>query len=250
MELQPVPASLVRSCYKVVFEPPSGVKQALQRSYQSVLEPARTDRAPALRARVHFLAVWLHAVIVERMRYNPIGWSKAYEFNEADLRCCLALIDELLDTERSFLSRRKKKSAFGGRRALEGDRDADQLELPRRQDRQPLRFPHFGLAVQAALPARRPSAVRAESAAARAAGPRRLLIVHRGAARGVAGVPQPAGLHRGPAKIAELRTTDRESAAAEGRERQRGERQLARGHRRAGREVARAHGGAAGPGQR
>ena len=99
MEMQSIPSSLIRSCYKMVFEPPSGVKQALQRSYAQMVDPGRTNKVPELRAKVHFLAIWLHAVIIERMRYNPIGWSKTYEFNEADIRCCLNLIDELIETE-------------------------------------------------------------------------------------------------------------------------------------------------------
>lgn len=32
------------------------------------------------------------------MRYTPIGWSKVYEFNEADLRCALDCVDEWLDS--------------------------------------------------------------------------------------------------------------------------------------------------------
>ena len=46
---------------------------------------------------MHFLLAWLHAVILERLRFTPIGWTKAYEFNEADQRCSLDLIDEYID---------------------------------------------------------------------------------------------------------------------------------------------------------
>lgn len=49
------------------------------------------------RSRLHFLLGWLHAVIIERLRYTPIGWTKVYEFNEADQRCALDLIDEYID---------------------------------------------------------------------------------------------------------------------------------------------------------
>ena len=60
--------------------------------------PQRTDRAPVERSRLHFLLAWLHAVIQERLRYTPIGWTKVYEFNEADQRCALDLIDEFVDS--------------------------------------------------------------------------------------------------------------------------------------------------------
>lgn len=36
-------------------------------------------------------------MIIERLRYTPIGWTKVYEFNEADQRCALDLIDEYID---------------------------------------------------------------------------------------------------------------------------------------------------------
>jgi dynein heavy chain 1 len=29
--------------------------------------------------------MWLHSIIVEKLRYKPLGWSKAYEFNDSDL---------------------------------------------------------------------------------------------------------------------------------------------------------------------
>ena len=68
------------------------------RTYQSVLTPQRTDKGPVERSRLHFLLAWLHAVILERLRYTPTGWTKTYEFNEADQRCALDLIDELVDS--------------------------------------------------------------------------------------------------------------------------------------------------------
>jgi len=33
---------------------------------------------------MHFMASWFTAVVQERLRYTPIGWSKVYEFNESD----------------------------------------------------------------------------------------------------------------------------------------------------------------------
>jgi len=43
------------------------------------------------------LLAWLHAVLLERLRYTPIGYTKTYEFNEADFRCALDLVDEFVD---------------------------------------------------------------------------------------------------------------------------------------------------------
>lgn len=41
---------------------------------------------------------WFNAVVQERLRYTPIGWSKVYEFNESDQTCSLRCIDEWLDS--------------------------------------------------------------------------------------------------------------------------------------------------------
>jgi dynein heavy chain 1, cytosolic len=90
MEFNPkVPSTLIRQSFKLVFEPPAGIKASLERAYNNLLTPARTDKLPRERSRLHFLLAWLHAVIVERLRYTPIGYSKVYEFNEADQRCVI-----------------------------------------------------------------------------------------------------------------------------------------------------------------
>ena len=74
------------------------IKASLQRTSKTVLTASRTDKAPTERARLHFLLAWSHAVILERLRYTPVGWTKVYEFNEADQRCALDLIDEFVDS--------------------------------------------------------------------------------------------------------------------------------------------------------
>lgn len=57
------------------------------------------DKPPRERAKLHFLLGWFHAVILERKKYLPMGWSKSYEFNESDLICAARLIDTLLDAK-------------------------------------------------------------------------------------------------------------------------------------------------------
>ena len=98
MEFNPkVPSTLIRMSYKLVFEPPNGMKASLQRTYGTVLTEKRTEKLPRERPHLHFLLAWTHAVIIERLRYIPIGWTKSYEFNEADQRCAIDLIDECID---------------------------------------------------------------------------------------------------------------------------------------------------------
>jgi dynein heavy chain 1, cytosolic len=99
MEIHPrVPSTLVRISNTFVFEPPAGIKASLIRSFKTVLSQEKTDRSPAERSRLHFLLSWFHAVLGERLRYTPIGWTKVYEFGEADQRCTLDSIDQWIDS--------------------------------------------------------------------------------------------------------------------------------------------------------
>lgn len=67
-----------------MFEPPSGIKASLYRTFKTVLTPNVVDKAPRERGRLHFLVAWLHSVLLERLRFTPTGYTKTYEFNEAD----------------------------------------------------------------------------------------------------------------------------------------------------------------------
>ena len=63
----------------------------------STLSAVRMSKAPAERARLYFLLAWLHALVQERLRYTPLGWAKAYEFSEADLRIACDTLDQCVD---------------------------------------------------------------------------------------------------------------------------------------------------------
>ena len=55
-------------------------------------------QTPNERARLYFLLAWFHAIVQERLRYAPLGWSKRYEFNESDLRCACDTLDIWVDS--------------------------------------------------------------------------------------------------------------------------------------------------------
>eukprot|EP00808_Paulinella_micropora_P012801 g22584.t1 len=98
MELNPsVPSSLVRLASTVIFEPPVGIKASLKRIFKS-LKPEKVNRAPAERPRLFLLLAWLHAVIIERLRYTPVGWTKTFGFSETDQRVAADALDEWIDS--------------------------------------------------------------------------------------------------------------------------------------------------------
>jgi dynein heavy chain 1 len=99
IELTPtckVPTNLLRLSSILIFEPPVGVKASLRRMLHSI--PAeRMNKAPMERGRLYFLLSWLHAVVLERLRYTPVGWAKSFEFSETDANCAMDAIDEWVD---------------------------------------------------------------------------------------------------------------------------------------------------------
>ena len=54
-------------------------------------------KAPNERSRLYFMVSWFHAIVQERLRYVPLGWSKRYEFNESDLKVAFDTLDTWID---------------------------------------------------------------------------------------------------------------------------------------------------------
>ncbi|KAJ2708294.1 dynein heavy chain, partial [Coemansia spiralis] len=93
MEINPaVPASLLRRARTLLYEPATGLRANLLESLRTA-GAAGAAGAPAERTRLRFQLAWLHAVVIERLRYAPLGWSHRYEFSDADFTCALATVD-------------------------------------------------------------------------------------------------------------------------------------------------------------
>lgn len=92
-----LPTTLLRQSAKAIFELPEGIKSNVYRTMQGVFTEEKFDKAPKERGAIYFQISWLHAVIMERLRYTPIGWSKRYEFSEADLKSTIEIVDQFLD---------------------------------------------------------------------------------------------------------------------------------------------------------
>jgi hypothetical protein len=92
-----VPVNLLRTSRIFTFEPPPGVKANLVRTFSTV-PAARMCKEPHERARLYFLLAWFHAIIQERLRYAPQGWTKKYEFNESDLKMACDTLDTWLES--------------------------------------------------------------------------------------------------------------------------------------------------------
>ena len=96
MEANPViPVNILRQSRILMNEPPPGIKANLLDSLKAI--PAtRLAQGPAEKARLYFLLAWFHAVVQERLRYVPLGWSSTYDFNDSDMAAAFNTIDAWL----------------------------------------------------------------------------------------------------------------------------------------------------------
>jgi dynein heavy chain 1 len=73
---------------------PTGIKASISRFFSGISK----DRfEQPVRNRLYLVLAWTHAVIQERLRYVPMGWSEPYEFTESDPTHALDVIDRLTE---------------------------------------------------------------------------------------------------------------------------------------------------------
>jgi dynein heavy chain 1 len=154
-----IPEQLLQESSKALLETPTGLRNALIRSALSLdsMNDNKMERAssspsllhPSLRDRLLPLIVWVHATLIERRRFVPAGcgWSKSYDFCDADLTCALATVDTLVSQQGLVLlpsTTRQAKAAILGElsflllQAVHGARletDADAVEFKAILDR-------------------------------------------------------------------------------------------------------------------
>lgn len=96
VEINPgIPINLLRSSRIVVFEPSVGIRSSVLDSIASI--PKRIAHSgPIEQSRILFMLAWLHAVVLERLRYLPVGWTKEYDFNDSDFELGASLINSWL----------------------------------------------------------------------------------------------------------------------------------------------------------
>ncbi|ALC40164.1 btv [Drosophila busckii] len=114
----------VYKCLKVRYEQPRGLKQQLRRMLQNYagLQPADAiNKQHAKCLKMRLVLFLLQAVLQQRRCYIPQGWSKYYEFGEAELRAALGVLswlDAQLASGRCdwlVLQRLCEALAYGGR---------------------------------------------------------------------------------------------------------------------------------------
>jgi len=133
-EISPkLPTALLQLSDIIVAEAPTGIKASLSRFFSRI----SGDRfANIVQNRLYLILGWTHAVIQERLRFMPSGWSQQYEFTEADAIHALDVIDSLVsdacgkkqnvDPEKlpwEAIRTTLCKGVFGGRITDDSDQD-------------------------------------------------------------------------------------------------------------------------------
>lgn len=79
-----IPVSILLQSRIIMNEPAPGIRASLLDSLHGLEHTAKAT-GPTELARLLFLMAWFHAIVQERSRYHPLGWSQSYDFNNADL---------------------------------------------------------------------------------------------------------------------------------------------------------------------
>ncbi|XP_053681370.1 cytoplasmic dynein 2 heavy chain 1 [Anopheles nili] len=84
--------SFQKKCLKVLYEPPAGLKHKLKlllEQHASVIGMKKRDYKTI---KLYVGLFLLHSIVQERRSYIPQGWSKRYDFSDADLRTAMDMI--------------------------------------------------------------------------------------------------------------------------------------------------------------
>ncbi|KAL2735253.1 dynein axonemal heavy chain 2 [Vespula squamosa] len=92
------PISILQAGIKMTTEPPKGLKANMKRLYSLVTE-AQFDvcQAKSKYKKLLFVLVFFHSVLLERKKFQQLGWNVIYSFNDSDFEVSENLLQVYLD---------------------------------------------------------------------------------------------------------------------------------------------------------
>jgi len=95
---------LLHQSLKITSEPPKGIKSSMIRSYASVIG-SKTELAFyngsqkfEIWQRLFLSLSFFHAIVRERRRFGPLGWTAQYDFNDSDFRVSMKQLHLMVDS--------------------------------------------------------------------------------------------------------------------------------------------------------
>ncbi|KFB35182.1 AGAP010790-PA-like protein [Anopheles sinensis] len=124
----------LKKCLKVLYEPPTGLKHKLKLLLEQHSDAIGVKKRDYKTIKLYVGLFLLHSIVQERRSYIPQGWSKRYDFSDADLRTAMDMI-QYVESSAAGVSQRipwplvqglSEKLSYGGR--IDNDQDFTRLE--------------------------------------------------------------------------------------------------------------------------
>lgn len=93
---QGFPIGILQKSFKVVTEPPNGLKLNLRNTFFKITPPTLSECTHTAFPSLVFVLAFFHAVVQERRKYGKIGWNVPYDFNESDFQVCMDILKTYL----------------------------------------------------------------------------------------------------------------------------------------------------------
>eukprot|EP00494_Astrolonche_serrata_P025119 UN25380 len=90
------PLGILQVSYKVVTEPPDGLRLNMKSSYARVTENMLQECSHNRFRSLVYVLSFFHAVVQERRKYGKLGWNVSYDFNDSDYDVSLKLFSMYL----------------------------------------------------------------------------------------------------------------------------------------------------------
>ena len=121
------PIGILQRGVKMTTEPPKGLKANMTRLLNNMSEARHSAcQKPHKYKKLLFALCWFHSILVDRRKFQNLGWNIPYDFNDSDFEVselCLRLyLDEYDDTPWDALKYLISEINYGGRVTDDWDR--------------------------------------------------------------------------------------------------------------------------------
>uniref|UniRef100_A0A182NV76 Cytoplasmic dynein 2 heavy chain 1 n=1 Tax=Anopheles dirus TaxID=7168 RepID=A0A182NV76_9DIPT len=131
---QHIGAAFQKKCNKVLYEPPAGLKHKLKLLLEQHSGAIGTKKRDYKSIKLYVGLFLLHSIVQERRSYIPQGWSKRYDFSDADLRTAMDVVQYVESSATGSTQKipwqlvqgLSEKLSYGGR--IDNDQDFNRLE--------------------------------------------------------------------------------------------------------------------------
>lgn len=104
MSVDYFPQMLLHQSLKITSEPPKGIKSSMIRSYASVISSPteiafyNESKKFEIWQKLYLSLSFFHAIVRERRRFGPLGWTAQYDFNDSDFRVSMKQLYSMVDS--------------------------------------------------------------------------------------------------------------------------------------------------------